>query len=589
MAGASKKQKGKYWMTQYKFGIKVPKTVREALEIDKEANNTLWLDAIRKEMANVRVAFEEWQDGTYAEIKARDKLVGYQEIKCHMIFDIKMDFTRKARFVAGGHTTDPPTSLTYSSVVSRESVRIALLVAALHDVDVCAADVGNAYLNAPCREKIFTIAGPEFQSESGRVMIIKRALYGLKSSGAAWRNMLATSLTDLGYTSSLADPDVWTKPNVKENGYEYYEMILVYVDDILVISHDTKEVMDKLMQLYRLKPESIGPPKRYLGATIEQVQLCDGRSVWSMSAAEYIHNAVNVVNERKSKEGVKGLNRRQRKRPYHHNYKPEIDVSEVLDSEATTWYQQLIGMLRWICELGRIDILYEVSKLSSHCALPRKGHLEAAYNIFAHLEATASRKIVFDDHRVDIDPSCFTQPSWTDFYPNTDTKLPPNMLEPRGLSVKITGIVDADLAGDLRTRRSQTGVIVFVNNAPIVAFSKRQNTVESSTFGSEFVAMRVAVELCESLRYKLQMFGIGIDGPIDVLCDNNAVVKSSSIPQSVLAKKHTSICFHRVRESVAAGIIQVAKVHTNDNLADLLTKCLNNDVRNRHIQSILHD
>jgi hypothetical protein len=136
-----------------------------------------------------------------------------------MIFDIKMDFTRKARFVAGGHTTETPASTTYSSVVSRDSVRIAFMFAALNDLDILAADVGNAYLNADCREKIWTIAGPEFGSKAGTVMIIEKVLYGLKTrSGAAWRALLALSLTELGYKSTKADSDVWICAAVKPNG-----------------------------------------------------------------------------------------------------------------------------------------------------------------------------------------------------------------------------------------------------------------------------------------------------------------------------------------------------------------------------------
>jgi hypothetical protein len=91
--------------------------------------------------------------------------VGYKWIRCHMIFDVKMDFTRKARFVAGGHMTDPPSAITYSSVVSRDSVRIAFLLAALNDVPILATDIGNAYLNANPREKVYTTAGPEFGSD----------------------------------------------------------------------------------------------------------------------------------------------------------------------------------------------------------------------------------------------------------------------------------------------------------------------------------------------------------------------------------------------------------------------------------------
>jgi hypothetical protein len=100
-----------------------------------------------------------------------------------MISDVKMDFTRKACFVAGGHMTNPPDSITYSSIVSRDSVRIALLSAALNDVNILSTDIGNAYLNAKPREKVYTTAGPEFGSElQGRPVLIVWALYGLKQA-----------------------------------------------------------------------------------------------------------------------------------------------------------------------------------------------------------------------------------------------------------------------------------------------------------------------------------------------------------------------------------------------------------------------
>ena len=111
--------------------------------------------------------------------------------------------------VAGGHTTDVPSTLTYASVVSRDSVRIALTIAALNNLQVLACDIQNAYLTADCRELIWTRAGPEFGSEAGSVFLIKKALYGLKSAGAAFRALLAETLHDIGYTPTKADPDVW--------------------------------------------------------------------------------------------------------------------------------------------------------------------------------------------------------------------------------------------------------------------------------------------------------------------------------------------------------------------------------------------
>jgi hypothetical protein len=158
------------------------------------------------------VAFKFLDEGDRAPI-------GYKEIPCHIIFDVKLDFTRKARFVAGGHKTDPPASLTYSSVVSRESVRIAFLLAALNNLYILSADIGNAYINADVREKLYFIARDEFGGrDKGKVVIITKALYGLKSSGAAWRAHLAEVLHDMGYQSSLADPDVWLKAEVRSDG-----------------------------------------------------------------------------------------------------------------------------------------------------------------------------------------------------------------------------------------------------------------------------------------------------------------------------------------------------------------------------------
>ena len=101
-------------------------------------------------MKNSRIAFEILD-------KDASIPVGYKEITCHLVFDVKMDLTRKARYVAGGHLTDPPSSMTYASVVGRETVRIAFLLAALNDLNMLAGDIQNAYLNAETREKIFSM------------------------------------------------------------------------------------------------------------------------------------------------------------------------------------------------------------------------------------------------------------------------------------------------------------------------------------------------------------------------------------------------------------------------------------------------
>jgi hypothetical protein len=300
-----------------------------------------------------------------------------------MIFDIKMDFTRKARLVASGHTTKTPASTTYSSVVLRISVRIAFMFAAPNDLDILAADVGNAYLNANCREKIWTIAGPEVGLKAGTAMIIEEALYGLKTSGAAWRALLASLLTELGYESTKVDPNVWIRPAVKPNRFEYYEMLLVYVDDILVVAFDPKLTMDAIGKLYRLKEGSVGSAERSLGANIKRVQLPNGTMAWSIGADEYIDNALETVKATLESEGMKLKGKAPK--PLPNGYRPEMDVSPECNAVITKRYQEYIRILRWALELGQVDVVLEVSLMSLFNALPREGHLEALYHMFAYL------------------------------------------------------------------------------------------------------------------------------------------------------------------------------------------------------------
>ena len=153
------------------------------------------------------------------------------------------------------HTTTASASITYSSVVSRDSVRIALTIAALNDLDILEYDIKNTYLTALCRENIWSRAGSEFGSEEGTIMIFKIALYGLKPSGAAFKEKLAGALHDIGYTPSKADPYVWLRPAVKPDGAEYYEIVLCYVDDVLAISDMPMRTMNSIRSVFKLKDD----------------------------------------------------------------------------------------------------------------------------------------------------------------------------------------------------------------------------------------------------------------------------------------------------------------------------------------------
>jgi hypothetical protein len=529
-------------------------------------------------MKNVLMAFDYPKDGKPPP--------GYKEIRCNMIFDIKSTLVRKARLVAGGHMTDPPKDAVFSSVVTRDSVRIAFTMAALNDLEVLAGDVQNAYLNAPTKEKCWFRAGPEFGADKeGTPVIIVRALYGLKSSGARWRDHLAATLREAGYQSCYADPDVWMKPNTKPDGFKYWEYVLCYVDDVLVVSHEPQKVMDHLNSRYTMKEGSVKPPDEYLGAQIRRYNI-DGKEVWSMSSDLYVKRAIVDV---ETELGYLGQTLRNKaSTPLSNKYRAELDTTPELDPKQANYFQGLIGVLRWMVELGRIDIMVAVSMLSRYLASPRAGHLEEAIHIFAYLKAHDRSSVVMDDSLPSFDESRFVKCDWSEYYPGACEPEPPRAPELRGNSVTTTCFVDADHAGCQETRRSHTGIILFLQKAPISWYSKRQNTVESSTFGSEFVAMKTAIEQCEALRYKLRMMGIPVDGATNVFCDNESVFKNASKPESTLKKKHNAIAYHRTREAIAAGIVRLAWEDGRFNIADILTKLMPGPKLKALISSILY-
>ena len=130
----------------HKFGFEIPQSFADCIRIDKENGNTLWPDSVKKEMENAGVAFDILEHG-------QDAPSGYTKSSVHMIWDLKMDLTRKSRLVKDSHKTPDLDRSTYAGVVSKEIIRIALTYAALYDLPVMAADIRNAYLQAPTSEK----------------------------------------------------------------------------------------------------------------------------------------------------------------------------------------------------------------------------------------------------------------------------------------------------------------------------------------------------------------------------------------------------------------------------------------------------
>lgn len=346
--------------------------------------------------------------------------------------------------------------------------------------------------------------------------------------------------------------------------------------------------MKALEDFYRLK-DGFAPPTRYLGAEVKEWTFPNDsvKRYWALSSAQYIKEAIKNM---EAHVRTLGDDRKlyPAHQPMHTDYAPELDITPFLNDEETNFYQSQISILRWMVELGRLDLYFSVASLSSYLFQPRQGHLEAVYYMYGYLKAHGRSTMVFDSNYINWRDEDFTKEDWQDFYPNVEEDIPTNAPEPRGMPVQINVFVDASHARNKVTRRSHTGILIYLNMAPVTWYSKAQKTVETSTFGAEFVALKIGTELIKSLRYKLRMMGVPLEGPANVLVDNASVVKNSTIPSSTLQKKHNSICYHYVREAVAAQCMRIAYVPSQENLADIFTKPLGASKLKAFIQKILY-
>jgi hypothetical protein len=167
---------------------------------------------------------------------------------------------------------------------------------------------------------------------------------------------------------------------------------------------------------------------------------------WGHGAEEYVKQAILNVEAEFAKEG-KQLHGRF-STPMSPNYRPELDYSPYLQDTAAQYYMELISILRWIVKLGRMDIMVDVSMLSSYTMQPHIGHLDQVFHIFGYLKRNKYATLIFDESRVDWDEATFQTHDWTDFYRDAKEILPPNAPAPRGNSVQINCFVDTDHAGN---------------------------------------------------------------------------------------------------------------------------------------------
>ena len=255
------------------------------------------------------------------------------------------------------------------------------------------------------------------------------------------------------------------------------------------------------------------------------------------------------------------------KTPLDKNDHPELDTSEILEGDMAAKYLTMVGQLQWLVTLGRFDIHAQVATMSRFRAAP---HMDRLKRIYSYAIRTTDYAIRFRTESPDYSFLPDQDFDWTySVYGDVHEILPDDMPESLGEAVTTTTTMDANLNHCLATGKSLTGCLHFVNKTPVDWYSKKQATVETATYGSEFVASKTTTEQIMDIRQTLRYLGAAITTKSFLFGDNRSVVTSATLPHSTLTKRHNILVFDRVREAIAAKLMAFYWIQSAYNLRDM--------------------
>ena len=434
-------------MGTFKYGVYIPRNVEEAKRVDKENGNTLWQDAIIKEISAL------WSMKTFKlltkEQRARLK-EDYQYAPLRCIFDIKETGRRKARIVIGGHVIDTTGHDTYASTMKTISARLLMLLASANKLEVLTGDISNAYLYSKNTVPVAVRLGPEFEvydkalAGCRPLASVEQALYGIAVSGNRFSAHLGDTLRSLNFERTRFDPEIWLR-----RAGSHYEYIGAHTDDLMIVSKNPKAIMDELCKTYRIG--KIEEPRFHLGCDYRKEK--DG--TWSVGTHTYVVEAIKRVKHLLDKEdtangedtlGFENI-------PMREKLKPETDKSDLCDIETHRKYQQLVGIAQWLITCGRMDLSFTISSLSRFSHAPRKGHMKAMIHCFRYLNRHRDKWLRLDpsDH---IPPGELTLPTdlvhvdWHHYYPDAKEELDPKFPKPLGKPMTSAVYFDSNWAHD---------------------------------------------------------------------------------------------------------------------------------------------
>ncbi|KAG7572488.1 Integrase catalytic core [Arabidopsis suecica] len=436
----------------------------------------------------------------------------------------------KARLVARGFTQTYGDDYreTFAPVAKQHTVKVVLSLAVNLDWELWQMDVKNAFLQGELEEEVYMSPPPGLEDivAPGKVLRLRKAIYGLKQSPRAWYHKLSSTLLANGFKKSHSDHTLFTK---QDN--QGIVVVLVYVDD-LIISGSNKEgiqaIKSSLHSAFDIK--DLGVLKYFLG-----IEVCRSKEGLFLSQRKYALDLLKLT----GKLGAKPVDT-PLEQGYKVNRKGEKDDTPYHCPEQ---YRRLVGKLIYLT-YTRPDLSFAVNQVAQHMQTPTVYHWGLVERILRYIKGSPGKGI------------------WMG----------------RNSSTEIVGYCDADYNGDRNTRQSTTGFCTFIGGNLVTWKTKKQKVVSCSSAEAEYRAMKKLTNELTWLKALLKDFGIEQKTPITFHCDNQAAIHIATNPVFHERTKHIETDCHKTREKIEDGTILPCYTQSSDQLADIFTKAASNQV-----------
>lgn len=491
--------------------INVPFNYEEALRCDNSEN---WINAMEEELKAHR------ENNTWSIVK---------EPKSQNIIDVKWLYRMKdsnkfkARLVARGFQQEfHQNEEIYSPVAKLTSIKMLLSLSAVQNLSIHQMDVQTAFLNGEINEDVFIKAPKCLNVKEGYCLKLNKALYGLRESPRSWYNCFDRFMNFLNFHRSNFDCCLYFKDL---NSIPVY--VLIFVDDILFFSKDKNKINSLKKQLKeRFKMKDFGQINKYLG--IQAVKEQDNSI--KLNQTDYICSVAEKFNVIHSKL-------------YDTPMEQNLKLLPAATVKDETLYRSLIGALLFIAMNTRPDVAFAVNYLSRFQNSCDETHFKYALRVLKYLLKTSDLNLIYNANTS----------------PNQDI---------------LSCFVDADWAGDPVDRKSTTGYVIKLYGNPILWKSRKQKSVTKSSTEAEYLALSDATSELKFLSSLLSEINIVLKQPIPIYEDNLGAVVIANKGNFSKNSKHIEVHNHFVNESVNNGLINVIKISSDENEADILTKSL---------------